>query len=378
MENLEKQNRIDSIRGMRGIACLCIVCYHFYCLLVSDYGLSYDAVPWMLSTKYFFEYSKNAVELFFMLSGFLTAWHYRERIREMPFGNYFKKHYGKLLGASLAVNLWALVNSIIRIRIGLIDGVWPPTPVRFALSVLMINTGWFTSYAQTLLPVNTTMWFIDVLLLCYLIYFVVVRLGRNTPSYIALCAAMVGIGWICLEHTPKLPFLWSFNGRGYATFFFGALLAQFQTSVSGQWRRRIAMVWSAFLMAFFVFHMIVGFEKVFGDFGALSYVRYFEFVAAPGLILAALNLRLVERIFSWKALFWLGTLSPAVYYVHNNWIEDCMIINALAGEPVDLRAFPVFLIILVTAVPVAMLYRRIETWCWDYTRKRLAEKTKSR
>ena len=68
MEIREKQNRIDSVTGMRGIACICIVCFHFYCLLIDDYGLGYDAVPWVHSTRYFFEYSKNAVELFFISS----------------------------------------------------------------------------------------------------------------------------------------------------------------------------------------------------------------------------------------------------------------------------------------------------------------------
>lgn len=89
------------------------------------------------------------------------------------------------------------------------DGVWVPTPLRFVLSVLMINTGWFASFTQTLLPVNATMWFIDV---------------------------------------------------------------------------------------------------------------------------------------------------------HNNWIEDCMIINALAGEPFGLYAFPPFLFLLTTTIPVAIIYREIETW----------------
>ena len=364
--NARAEKPIRQYYGNAG-RCLPLHCMlSLFCLFVDDYGLSYDAVPWMLHAKYFFEYSKNAVELFFMLSGFLTAWHYRGRIREMSFISYFKQHYGKLLGASLAVNLWALVNSIIRLKIGLTDGVCSPTPLRFALSVLMINTGWFTSYSQTLLPINTTMWFIDVLLLCYLIYYAIGALVKNTPAYIALCAVMVGIGWICLEHTPGLPFLWSFNGRGYAPFFLGALLSEFQSNVSRKWRSRISLIWLTFIAAFFVFHTIVGFEQVFGNFGTLNYVRYFEFVAAPGLILAALNLQPVERILSWEALIWLGALSSAIYYVHNNWMEDCMIVNALAGYPVDLRAFPAFLILLATAIPIAMLYRGIEKRWQNY------------
>ena len=56
----EKKTCFDSITGLRGIACLCIVCYHFYCLYIDDPGLSRDLAPWYPGSKYFFEYSKNA------------------------------------------------------------------------------------------------------------------------------------------------------------------------------------------------------------------------------------------------------------------------------------------------------------------------------
>ena len=65
------------------------------------------------------------------------------------------------------------------------------------------------------------MWFIDVLLLCYLLYFVITKLGKQSSVYVGLCITMVMIGWVCLEHSPRLPFLWTFDGRGYATFFLG-------------------------------------------------------------------------------------------------------------------------------------------------------------
>ena len=357
-EHFQVGEKIDSLTGMRGIACLFIVCFHYYCLFVDDQGLRYDAVPWMLQSKYIFEYSKNAVELFFMLSGFLTAWHYRNTIAEIPFRQYFKR-YNKLFWASAVVNVWALLNTVIRYRIGLDSGLNEPTPLRFILSVLMINTGWFTSYSQTQLPINTTMWFIDVLLLCYMIYFIIGRLGKNPYVFIGLSALFVGIGWICLEHSPRLPFLWAIDGRGYATFFLGVLLAELQLKLSEKWRFRITAVLGSFIVLFFIFHTVVGFEKVFGDFGTSTYIRYFEFVAAPGLILAAMNLKLIRKLLSWKLLAGLGGLSAAVYYVHNNCMEDYLILNRLAGDPVDLLSFPIFLLILLSMIPAALLYRKL-------------------
>ena len=351
--------RFNSISGIRGIACLCIVCFHFFCLIVEDQGFSYDSVPFISSSKYFFAYSKNAVELFFMLSGFLIAWRYRESILEMSFVSYFKKHYKKLLLASVVVNTWALVNALIRNNIGLTEGLNEPTALRTILSILMINTGWFTSYSQTKLPINTTMWFIDVLLLCYLLYYIIRKIGKDNRVYIGLSVLMVCLGWICLEHSPKLPFLWSFDGRGYATFFLGVLLAEFQLRISDKQKILVSTIWGSFVLLFFIFHMVAGFENVFGEFGTKNYVRYFEFIAAPGMILSALNLKPIERVFSWQPLLWLGALSSTIYYIHNNCMEDYLIINAVAGNPLDLKSFPAFVVILVSMIPLAIISKKI-------------------
>lgn len=352
--------RFESITSLRAIACICIVCYHFYCLFIDDAGLSRELEPWYPYAKYFFEYSKNAVEMFFLISGFLTAWNYREKTQTLSLGSYFKRHCGKLIGASAVVNLWAWGNIALMNNIGIQAAQTPVTPLRLLLSVLMVNTGWFTSYSQTALPINTTMWYIDLLLLCYLLYFAVRKIGKNRIVYLCLCAGMLVLGWICLEHTPKQPFLWSFNGRAYAPFFLSVLLCEFQASASDAVKRYVTWVWSGFVAVFFVIHMILGFERVFGPFGTIKYVRYFEFVAAPGILLAALNLRPIRAMLSCRPLCWIGGLSAAVYYVHNNVMQDYWIINKLTGEHIDLLSPVAFLLIVASMIPFALLYQAIE------------------
>ena len=229
---MKDRKQFDSITGLRALACLCIVCYHYFCLYVDDPGLGRDLLPWYPHSAFFFEYSKNAVEMFFLLSGFLTAWHTRSRMDSLSFGVYAGRKIRKLIGPSAAVNLWALFNLFFMRRLGLAAGVAPVTPLRFLLSVLMVNTGWFTSFAQTGLPVASTMWYVDILLLCTLLYYPLCRLGRRRGPYLMLCAGMVLLGWLCLDRTPNLPFLWYLDGRGYAPFFLGALLCEFQTAAS--------------------------------------------------------------------------------------------------------------------------------------------------
>ena len=238
----KKEHGFDSITGMRGIACLFIMCFHYYCLYIDDPGLGNQAMPLYPYSEFFFLYSKNAVELFFMLSGFLTAYHYRKKIASMNPWEYMKKHYGKLIIPSVIVTIWALANAFLMLQYvpGSEEYVSQVTSLRVILSALMINTGWFTSYKQTQLPVNSTMWFVNVLFLCYILYYVIRKLARKNIVYLILCGLMVILGWICLDHSPKLPFLWAMDGRGYATFFLGALLCEFQTEAGEKIRKRVS------------------------------------------------------------------------------------------------------------------------------------------
>ena len=60
---MKDRKQFDSITGLRALACLCIVCYHYFCLYVDDPGLGRDLLPWYPHSAFFFEYSKNAVEM---------------------------------------------------------------------------------------------------------------------------------------------------------------------------------------------------------------------------------------------------------------------------------------------------------------------------
>ena len=96
----------------------------------------------------------------------------------------------------MIVTLWALVNALIILRAipGSSSFIDPITPLRIVLSVLMMNTGWVYAYKDTFLPINTTMWFVNVLLLCYLLYYLIGRLAKKQGLYIGACALMVLIG----------------------------------------------------------------------------------------------------------------------------------------------------------------------------------------
>ena len=359
MADLNRKPRIDSITGLRGIACLFIVCYHYFCLYADDRGLGLSAMPFAPHSAFFFAYSKNAVELFFMISGFLTAYHYRDRFRETAPGTYITRNYTKLFIPSLAATLWAAANTAIWLKTvpGSEAYVTQPTLLRSVLSALMVNTGWFTSLQRTGLPLNSTMWFINVLLLCYLLYYAIGKLAKRPALYIGLNAAMVLLGWFCLTFTPGLPFLWSLNGRAYVTFFLGVLLCEFQSRAGESTKRTASIVWAVLMAGVLIARLVLGYDAVFGRLGPSAYVRYFEFFAAPGLLLAALNLAPVRRLLQLKPILWLGELSAAVYFVHNALMQDYAIVSDRLGGAIPFSSPVVFAAVLLSVLPAAMLFR---------------------
>lgn len=360
MEKEESQRHVfGPLTGMRGIACLSIVCFHYFCLYFGNLDLEASAAPFAPASELFFTYSKNAVELFFMISGFLTAHHYRDRIASMSPLAYVRKRYAKLIVPSVIVTLWALANAqaFLQSVPGSDAFVEPITPLRVILSMLMLNTGWVASYAETALPINSTMWFVDVLLLCYLLYYPLSRLAKNRSVYLCACTLMVLLGWVCLEHPPGLPFLWLIDGRGYATFFLGVLLYEFHDQAAERVRKGVSVVWGTLILGFLATRMVIGFEEVFGDVGSSSYVRYFEFVVAPGMLMCALNLPVASKVLEWRPLLWLGALSGAIYYVHNNIMEDYFILDSVCGTGVDFSSGLVFLAVVASVIPFACLWQ---------------------
>ena len=76
--------QIKSINGIRGIASIFIMIFHYFCVFC---GADVSLVPKPERTRYLFLFSQYGVELFFMLSGFLIAYNYKEILKEKSFGD---------------------------------------------------------------------------------------------------------------------------------------------------------------------------------------------------------------------------------------------------------------------------------------------------
>src|SRR6201992_3323380 len=83
-EILQTKQRFEILDGLRGIAALSVVTFHFMEIVYSDYS------------KNFIGHGFLAVDFFFCLSGFVIGYAYDDRIREMGAWEFFKSRLIRL------------------------------------------------------------------------------------------------------------------------------------------------------------------------------------------------------------------------------------------------------------------------------------------
>ena len=91
------------------------------------------------------------------------------------------------------------------------------------MSLLFVNNGWFVNSFNAY---GSGTWFLNVLLLCYIVWLVVSKHTKTDKQYSVACALLTMVGLACMHFNINVPFCYSTSGRGYFNFFFGCLLCQ--------------------------------------------------------------------------------------------------------------------------------------------------------
>lgn len=178
----------------------------------------------------------------------------------------------------------------------------------FVLNCALLQAGWWeNSYSF-----NSPAWFISTLLLCYIIYFFLVRaVGKSKKLFYGLCLGIVFTGFVCLITGSQLPFLHAgFAARGYICFYGGVLLYE-------QYTKRIRLsVWATPVIGGIVFVLLVVVQRM----GIVSELNLRQLlcilVLFPLLIISACCVDFIERIFCIRPLMWLSSISMDVFLWH--------------------------------------------------------------
>ena len=164
--------------------------------------------------------------MLFLISGILAhKWIKSIYLDKTNFIGFYKKRLYRILPL---VIITTTVEYILRMVYYWSSGSFykniKPSPVNYVLSCLGIQDGWFFKN-----PNKNALWYISVLLWCYIVFYMVVVLTKKIIKkewgVYLLCILVIGVGVIIVTFHIDLPFLNDDMSRGYLAFFNGICLA---------------------------------------------------------------------------------------------------------------------------------------------------------
>lgn len=281
-----KEKRNYSLDMLKILASLIIMFHHYQDLA----GVVFSSFNFSQGNFYF----GNVVELFFIISGFLTC-DYLERIPEkVNFSAFFTKRCIRLLPmTALTAAAYVAVSCLT------VGGshFWGWCVSAFGLYSIGGNLQIYN--------VNPPSWYVSSLLICYIWFFGLVYWGKKKEMPLKwLFCGMIVLGLSIDAFGIDLPLFNGKTSRGYYAFFAGVLLKQFVKRYGAN--KAVKGIAAALIAAF----AVVGFFSF--DFISYDIVYTLTFFVYPAMIVLC-HTRTAGRVFRYP---WIGRLSEISFGVY--------------------------------------------------------------
>lgn len=219
----DRKERLDSLDGLKVLFCILIFSHHYWGG-VTNYGQQ-GLAPFENIFHFIYANGALGVEFFFIVSGFVMTYNYKTKIKDIPSNVFLLKRMSKLVPVAVLSVIVGFLLSMINNNLGYeLTLVNKPISVpHLIMSLLFVNNGWFVNSFNAY---GSGTWFLDVLLLCYIVWLFVGKLVKTNKQYTVVCALLAIVGFACMHFNLDIPFLYATSGRGYFNFFFGCLLCQ--------------------------------------------------------------------------------------------------------------------------------------------------------
>lgn len=292
---MEEKKHIQSLGTLKGLFIWIIVLHN---TLPVDGVL--DGVPGVAFLSLFGGSFGNSI--FFMLSGFLIALSYRQRIAEgtVSVEVFLMRRLKKLYPMYLLTNLAALVVEVWQYGVSAIN------LKRIAFTILL-QAGGGLGGVDTY---NSPTWFVTSLFVCYLLYYIGASRCKEKQRYYLFLAVWIAWGYYISGTPLNFPFCYYGSGLAYMNFFLGCVLAEVLPAVKPYARKLKA---GALILLAASFYLMLGYgvELISGGVDGA-----FAFWICPMILYLAWEEGICSRILEWKIFVWLGKISMSVFYWH--------------------------------------------------------------
>lgn len=299
-----KSNRIYSLDILRILATLCILIYHFE-QVFDFWGASIIDFTVLMN-------GSLIVEFFFVLSGFLAASD-AKRLHEgtYSFTSYVTKKFVRLVPVIIfPCILYTVICYIMRTFTG--NGGWYfDTAVDIPATISAMFGVQFWGFIDGNF-INYPLWYVDVLLLCYIVMAVIAKFASKLklrPVYFFV--PIIFTGMILWNTSSAVPFFNQFIARGYYAFFWGVILGMIYEKSD---RVNLDKAWA------FVLFLVISVGSILLVVNKPDWFmengRYvLTFISYSSLLLAFLN-PIPQKIFNFKGIGMAGKVTYDIYAWH--------------------------------------------------------------
>ncbi len=254
------------------------------------------------------------VEFFFLVSGFLAA-NSIEKARNQSFVDFISNKIGRLYPMAIITVIFYAVGEWIYFNItgiwyrDVYVGIW-----NLLASICLIFKGGAIGNIE--LGANNPVWYLCVLLICYLVYFGLIKLAKKweiSPMY--FFAGMILVGLSVLTYSINFPFLNGAVARGYMAFFFGACF-YYILLIAPQ---KQSIVVSLIVLIFVALPKLLCFPEIYDNSQMIV-----TFLVYPAIITIFLNTKWINSLMGKRAEYG-GGVSYEIYL----WHGPCLIFQGI-------------------------------------------------
>ena len=307
MQKYDVDNTISYFNILKFIGAICVgIILHY-----NDHLLPYLNVENPFKHYFLWYLSHNSflfVEMFFIISGILFARVYLKKIiGGMNFLEFFKKRVLRVMPLVVITSFVMYVANFILFKYN--GTFWScGTLSIWDLFVDIVCAG--KAIFNTANTLNGPIWYINVLLLCYIIaYYVVGLYKKYSNKFIFIIPIILGV----MIRYSKVSFLiWNESvARGLIAFFLGIMVNEYlkrMDKMSDIKRRKIKVCLLIYLLMF-AFVVYKDRSNIF----ITDSIFCYDFLFFPELIVLLYDLKRINRICSSKVVAFLGSISFGMY-----------------------------------------------------------------
>jgi peptidoglycan/LPS O-acetylase OafA/YrhL len=344
-EIMNEVKRLSALDSLRGIAACGVAFFWHY-----QHFQPKEGFPFQHVAQWFYTYGMSLVDLFFILSGFIFCYVYKDMIAQgkISFNKFSLLRLTRLYPLHVLTLLFVTVMQSVRYLTGQDAFVYKFNDIyHFVLNLFFLQSGWF----ENGFSFNAPSWSIACEVLAYILFFSISYWLHKNKRYIFAYIGMVLLGLFVIKTNANLPLFNGSMARVFVGFFIGCLLYELNLVIQTREKIRKPFLIGCFMMLISVTISVSAYgNDLFGNWMLVHTILIF-----PIILILVLNVGFLRKSLSIKPLAYLGDISYSIYLWHFPVQIVMKTIDDVMSLQMNYSSKKVFLLVVLITITVSII-----------------------